>query len=64
MGGTVDWLRDRPALGIGVEAKKYKTFTLPASANDTRGLWFPLLFALLLVTGMGVGVWMVRRRTA
>ena len=64
VGGTIDWLRDRPALAIGVESKKYKTFSLPPSADATRGLWFPLLFSLLIVTGLGASVWMVRRRTA
>jgi hypothetical protein len=64
VGGTIDWLRDRPPLAIGVEAKKYKTFTLPPTADETRGLWFPLLFALMVVTGLGMSVWMVRRRTA
>ena len=48
----MDWLRDRPPLNIGVEAKKYKTFTLPPSADETRGLWFPLLFGLMIVTGL------------
>lgn len=62
MGGTVDWLRDRPALAIGVESKKYKTFALPPTADETRGLWFPLLFALMVVTGMGASVWVIRRR--
>jgi hypothetical protein len=64
MGGTIDWLRDRPALNIGIESKKYKTVTLPPSADQTRGLWFPLLFALLVVTGFGASVWIVRRRAA
>jgi len=59
VGATVDWLRDRPPLAVGVESKKYKSFTLPASADETRGLWFPLLFSLLLVTGMGASVWMI-----
>lgn len=62
VGGTVDWLRDRPALAIGVESKKYKTFALPPTADETRGLWFPLLFALMVVTGMGASVWVIRRR--
>ncbi|QJW96967.1 Gldg family protein [Frigoriglobus tundricola] len=64
MGGTVDWLRDRPLLNFGTEPKKYKTFTLPATADETRGLWFPLLFALMVVTGAGASVYLVRRRAA
>jgi hypothetical protein len=47
-----------------VEAKKYKTFALPATADENRGLWLPLLFALISVAGMGACVWMVRRRMA
>ena len=64
MGGTVDWLRDRPLLNFQAEAKKYKTFSLPATADETRGLWFPLLFAMVVVTGAGASVYLVRRRPA
>lgn len=62
LSATIDWFRDRPSLGIGVEAKKYKTFMFPATADDTRGLWFPLLFTLIVVGGAGAGVWVVRRK--
>lgn len=62
LSATVDWLRDRPSLGIGAEAKKYKTYTFPVTADDTRTLWLPFLFSMLLVGGAGAGVWMIRRR--
>lgn len=62
LGATVDWLRERRSLGIGIEAKKYKTFTLPPTADETRGLWVPLFFSLIVVGGVGASVWVVRRR--
>lgn len=61
VGGSVDWLRDRPPLAISVEAKKYKEFTFPATTDETRGLWLPLIFALTAIGGLGVSMWMVRR---
>ncbi len=50
---TIDWLRDRPALGFGVEAKKHKEFTFPLVTDEMRGLWLPLLVSLLVVCGAG-----------
>jgi hypothetical protein len=64
IGATIDWLRDRPPVTFNIEAKKYKSFSLPASADETRGLWFPLLFGLVVVAGLGASVWIVRRRAA
>ncbi|VTR99422.1 ABC-type uncharacterized transporter OS=Singulisphaera acidiphila (strain ATCC BAA-1392 / DSM 18658 / VKM B-2454 / MOB10) GN=Sinac_5949 PE=4 SV=1: ABC_transp_aux [Gemmata massiliana] len=62
VGGTIDWLRDRPSFGIGVESKKYKTVLFPATADETRGLWVPLFFSLIAIGGLGASVWVVRRR--
>jgi hypothetical protein len=62
LSATVDWLRDRPTLGIGVEAKKYKEFAFPIASDETRGLWLPLALTMLVVAGAGAGVWVVRRK--
>ncbi len=62
VGVTIDWLRDRPAVGAGIESKKYVTYTFPAVSDETRVLWMPLGLAMLTVVGFGTGVWMIRRK--
>ena len=56
LNATIDWLRDRPTVAVGVEAKKYKEYTFPLGADAMRGLWLPLAFTMLLVVGAGAGV--------
>lgn len=63
-GAAVDWLRDRPALSFNVESKRYQEFRFPPTADENRGLWLPLVLAVLSVFGLGSAVWVVRRRTA
>ena len=62
VGGTVDWLRDRPPLTIGVETKRYKEFHFPPKSDETRGLWLPLLIVVMAVAGLGTSIWVIRRR--
>lgn len=61
--GVLDWLRDRPAT-IGVEPRESQTFELnPTVINHVDVLRFlPLLIAVVGVIGLGLGVWIVRRR--
>jgi hypothetical protein len=64
IGIAVDWLRDRPPLVTEAESKKYKEYQPPepATIDTTRLVYLPLGLALLLVTGLGAGVWMIRRK--
>jgi hypothetical protein len=62
LNATIDWLRDRPTVASGVEAKKYVEYSFPLAADETRGLWLPLALALLIVGGAGAGVWVIRRK--
>lgn len=64
VGGSIDWLRDRPPLTVQVENKKYVEFKFPATTDENRGLFLPLLLSVAVVAGLGVGVWMVRRGAA
>jgi hypothetical protein len=66
IGVSVDWLRERETslAAVNIEAKKYTEYKIPppSSLNFSRLLWLPLGLGLLTVVGMGVGVWVVRRR--
>lgn len=60
---SLEWLRERPA-NIGIEAKEYQYYRLDGSVlpNLNRVVYLPLLFACIIVLGLGVGVWLVRRQ--
>ncbi|MDB5311083.1 MAG: ABC-type uncharacterized transport system [Gemmataceae bacterium] len=59
----IDWLRDRPPLTTG-ETKTYVTYNFPepATIDTTRLLYLPLGLGLLTVAGLGIGVWVIRRK--
>lgn len=61
---AIDWLRDRPPLATTVEAKTYKEYQPPepAGVSDFRLIYMPLGLAMLLVIGLGTGVWVMRRK--
>lgn len=61
-GGTIDWLRERPAIAPGSAGKEYKYFVMPPTVDETRILWLPLGLALFTVIGIGAGVWVIRRK--
>jgi hypothetical protein len=59
----VQWLREKSSLGVTIEGKKRKEYDpnlLPQDAG--RVLYLPLGLLLLSVVGLGLGVWVVRRR--
>jgi len=64
IGVAIDWLRDRPALATEAETKKYKEYQPPepSAVDTTRLVYLPLGLAMLLVTGLGTGVWVMRRK--
>ena len=64
IGVTIDWLRDRPPVPTGVVSKTYTTYIFPnpKTVDTTRLLYFPLGLGLLLVAGLGAGVWVIRRK--
>lgn len=59
---TIDWLRDRPTVATGIEAKKYREWTFPIGADELRGMYLPLILVVLVVVGAGAGVWVIRRK--
>jgi hypothetical protein len=65
VGTCIDWLRERPSLEAAeIESKKYTeyTFPSPSTVDRTRLRTLPLLLAMLLIGGVGAGVWLVRRK--
>jgi hypothetical protein len=64
IGATMDWLRDRPPIPSGVVAKTYDTFALPnpKTIDRMRLMYLPLGLAMLVIGGLGLGVWVTRRR--
>lgn len=57
---ALDWLGDRPV--IGIPPKQTSTFMLPGAIETPRLILMPLLLMSVSVLGLGIGVWVVRRR--
>ena len=64
VGQSVDWLRERPPVPPEVGTKEYVEYNFPdpLTVDSTRLLYLPVVIAVLTVTGLGVGVWVVRRK--
>jgi hypothetical protein len=61
--GALAWLRERPSLGQVAEAKERKVFELKVDPDvASRLFWVPGPLMLLGIVGLGLGVWVVRRR--
>jgi hypothetical protein len=61
IGSTLDWIRDRPPLPPPQTIKRYEDYQLTAF-DFNRGVLLPLGLALLIILGLGVGVWVIRRK--
>lgn len=61
---SLDWLRDRAPLTAGLDGKTYQEYRFPepAAVDFTRLVLFPLGLGLLVVIGVGAGVWVIRRK--
>jgi hypothetical protein len=59
---TIEWLAERPE-NMGIKPKASGTFHLQADkVNQQRLVWLPLALILFTLVGLGLGVWVVRRR--
>jgi hypothetical protein len=58
---SLAWLRDRPA-NIGIEAKKRDIYQMDEKTNVSRMIYLPFFLMSIAVVGLGLGVWVVRRR--
>lgn len=59
--GTLEWLRERPS-NVGIEPRTYKNYMLDPGTSLFRLVFLPSLLAFVCIIGLGVGVWVVRRR--
>jgi hypothetical protein len=58
---SLAWLRERPG-AIGIEAKKRDVYAMPETTNVTRMLLLPGALMFVSILGLGLGMWVVRRR--
>jgi hypothetical protein len=61
---AADWLVDRPVQKLGIPPKESNVFVLRPDAvkHPERMIWLPLGLTVALILGVGLGVWVVRRR--
>ena len=62
LGGTIDWLRDRPTVAAGSGGKTYSDFRINANLDSVRLYTVPLALAVCTIIGIGASVWVVRRK--
>jgi hypothetical protein len=58
---SLAWLRERPS-NIGIEGKTRDKYKLNETTDVTRMIFMPMLLMLMSIIGLGLGVWVVRRR--
>ena len=60
--GSIEWLAERPQ-NIEIKPKESVAYTLQLDKiNQSRLIWLPLGLTLFVLAGLGVGLWVVRRR--
>jgi hypothetical protein len=58
---TLDWLSERPT-SIGLEPRNLAVYSMAPTANGIRMILLPGVLAIVAIFGLGLGVWVVRRR--
>jgi hypothetical protein len=58
---TLDWLGERPT-SIGIEPRNLAVYSLSPTARFWYMVFLPGVLAVMAVLGLGLGVWVVRRR--
>jgi hypothetical protein len=61
LASSLAWLRERPE-AIGIPPKKRGEYQMNPDTRFDRMIWLPLLLMSCAVVGLGLGVWVVRRR--
>jgi hypothetical protein len=57
---SIEWMAERES--IGAQPKTSPSFQLPPEVNYARMIFLPGWIMLLSLIGLGIGVWIVRRR--
>ncbi len=57
---SLEWLAERQ--NIGVQPRESLMFSIDPSVDFTRMVWLPGWIMLLILIGLGIGIWVVRRR--
>jgi hypothetical protein len=58
---SIAWLREKQS-SIGIKSKKRDTYQMSEGANVSRMLLLPAGLMFVCILGVGLGVWVVRRR--
>jgi hypothetical protein len=58
---TLDWLAERPT-SVGVGSRSLKYYSMDPTVSGVSLIVLPGLIALVGIAGLGLGVWVVRRR--
>jgi hypothetical protein len=58
---SLAWVRERPQ-SIGLASKERKIYQIEPNTNFTRMFFLPLGLMTVAILGLGLGVWVVRRR--
>jgi hypothetical protein len=61
LASSVAWLRERPS-SIGLAPREHKEYQMEANVNLARLVWLPLGLMSITILGLGLGIWVVRRR--
>jgi hypothetical protein len=59
--GCLSWLREKPN-SIGVASRQPKFYQPSNDTNYSRMVWLPTGLMVFCIVGLGLGVWVVRRR--
>jgi hypothetical protein len=57
----LDWLAERPT-SIGIEPRNLSVYSLEPTVRFSNLIFLPGLLAAVTILGLGLGVWVVRRR--
>lgn len=61
MTSALAWLRERPE-AIGISPKNRALYGLSPNTDVSRMIWLPFVLMSCALVGLGLGVWVVRRR--